>query len=719
MNIMYPTKLRFRMHSKNHISLFVVYASQQGNAQAIAQDLHEELEEHLKNKNVTTAVKCISDFGEDPSLFSQCDCIIFIASTTGDGDPPDTAKKLWRVLNKCSKALNVDHLTYTVLGLGDTNYTNFCNFGKNLDKILHKLGAKRFYPCGWADDGTDLEIVIEPWKETLWAAISQHVSELAMHKTLPDKDSNMTHFSASVAKASLTEFDIPPSHERQPREREDECDSDVISKLDELCVDDIDLCSECHPLLRLELASDRKLVLPKIPTLDAIIINISNEIYSAELPNKYQNGALLPSAQSDTIECDILKFRSLSSETPGKAVKKVAELILQPPAACENDLKYEPGDSVAVLTYNNEHDVNIVLEKLSVTKPDNKCSLERNPESKKPLPTHLPVCSSLREIFTSCVEIRCVPKKAVLLQFLKCCSDPHESRCLQELVSREGSEFYIKKVVEDRITFIDLLCAFPSCKLQVSTLLEVLPRLLPRAYSLTSTPLSSTHYLSFAYSLAIIPKSAVRMEERKGVCTGLFDSLNSAHVDGDKTRKLSLYLRSSQAFRLPGDPTRPIIMVGPGTGVAPFIGFLRHREQQLQMGMLDLTTMGETWLFFGCRFRDADELFKEEIQHFVNTKILTHFHQCFSREYSRSNFGRQMQPRYVQDLLECHSARLTSAIADEKAIIYVCGDASKMAKEVHSTFSSLLAKHFGDETQASEYLSQMQKDKRYMQDVWT
>ncbi|KAF2356861.1 FAD-binding type 1 [Trinorchestia longiramus] len=972
------------MLMKDRVSVIVVYASQQGNAQAIAEDLHEELEEHLKNCDVSLRLECISKLGEDPSKLSKSDCAVFVAATTGDGDPPDTARKLWRVMNKSKSAgcgnsnsndsnadpkqfddgikiqyeekvssdssmklgdippkltdsslkipdypekvenshetvddsldkvddspekvddspekvddspekvddtpekaddspervddspekvnvslekvnvslenvndspktvndspekgsdfpdkendfsvkvddslkkvaksslrgfdngahfsepvvlssdqlnetdknklgiemldavvtqttdvprnevgtkdtsskddfnkltnvsrtskmdfeikergkkpidpkIELSHLTYTVLGLGDTNYTNFCNFGKNLDDILHQLGAQRFYSCGWADDGTGLELVIEPWKENFWPAITEHVVNLAKRKQ--KRASTITsEIETKISTSGLASEDlVKPQLDKSLALNDMKVATDarvdiegkernvVISKLKNLRLSDTDLWKLNHPLLRLEFTPETKLTLPKIPTLDTIVLEFPEETSPHELTSYYQNFALLPSARSGIHKCNV-EFRHLSLSMINKPVKKVVEAVLQP--ASEDEFDYEPGDTIAVLAHNNHHDVELVLERLSAP-PDKICRLVKNPSAKKQLPQHLPVCSSLREIFTSCVDICCIPKKALLLQFLSCCTDSHEIRCLQELVSREGSEFYLKKVLGDRITFIDFLFVFASCKLEITALLEVLPRLLPRAYSLTSSPLSKTKQLSFVYSLTVIPKSDGRFEQRKGVCTGMFDSLDDQKSkDPEATFTLSIYFRSISSFRLPKDYSKPIIMIGPGTGIAPFIGFLRHRKHQFEENMIDSTKVGESWLFCGCRFREADELFKEEIQELVASKVLTSFHRCFSREHQLQSVVRDgiSDHKYVQDLLRFHSKSLLSSITENDAVVYVCGDAAKMAKDVYSTFSSILTEHFGDELEGSRYLSQMQKDKRYLQDVWT
>ncbi|CAB4039447.1 methionine synthase reductase-like, partial [Paramuricea clavata] len=104
-------------------------------------------------------------------------CVVFVVSTTGDGDPPDTVTKFWRRLRK--KTLGSTYLKglhYALLGLGDTNYTNFCNCSKTLNSRLLGLGATHFYPPGFADDAVGLEVVVEPWIDELWPALLKELS---------------------------------------------------------------------------------------------------------------------------------------------------------------------------------------------------------------------------------------------------------------------------------------------------------------------------------------------------------------------------------------------------------------------------------------------------------------------------------------------------------------------------------------------------------------
>lgn len=157
-------------------------------------------------------------------------------------------------------------------------------------------------------------------------------------------------------------------------------------------------------------------------------------------------------------------------------------------------------------------------------------------------------------------------------------------------------------------------------------------------------------------------------------------------------------------------------MVGPGTGIAPFIGFLQHREK-LQEQHPD-RHFGAMWLFFGCRHRDRDYLFREELRHFHKRGILTHLKVSFSRD---TPAGEEDAPvKYVQDNLRLHSQQVAGLLLQERGHIYVCGDAKNMAKDVNDALAEIISQEAGlDKLEAVKTLAALKEEKRYLQDIWS
>jgi sulfite reductase (NADPH) flavoprotein alpha-component len=165
---------------------------------------------------------------------------------------------------------------------------------------------------------------------------------------------------------------------------------------------------------------------------------------------------------------------------------------------------------------------------------------------------------------------------------------------------------------------------------------------------------------------------------------------------------LPIFLHENHAFRLPEDTSAPVIMIGPGTGIAPFRAFLEHRQA--------LGQKGDNWLFFGEQRSVSDYLYKEQFLGMHSDGLLTNLHTAFSRD--------QGKKVYVQDRMQEHAAELYAWL-ERGAYFYVCGDASRMAKDVELSLLDVIAKGSnGTLEHATEYLSAMKKQKRYQRDVY-
>ena len=220
---------------------------------------------------------------------------------------------------------------------------------------------------------------------------------------------------------------------------------------------------------------------------------------------------------------------------------------------------------------------------------------------------------------------------------------------------------------------------------------DVLVRLTPRSYSISSSPLVSPHEVQLTVS--VVRYRGADGGQRGGVCsTYLADRTSSARV----------FLQSAPNFRPPGDTDTPMIMVGPGTGIAPFRGFLQERRA--------LGHSGNNWLFFGDQHRSENFYYRDDLEDMVRDGFLNRLDLAFSRD--------QANRVYVQHKMLDYGADVWRWL-DDGAHFYVCGDATRMAKDVDAALTSIISKHGGmSHEKAHEYKKELVADKRYVRDVY-
>jgi sulfite reductase (NADPH) flavoprotein alpha-component len=185
--------------------------------------------------------------------------------------------------------------------------------------------------------------------------------------------------------------------------------------------------------------------------------------------------------------------------------------------------------------------------------------------------------------------------------------------------------------------------------------------------------------------------------KRKGVC-----STYIAERVGEGDR-VPVFVHTAKGFRLPGDPGTPIIMVGPGTGIAPFRAYLQDRKVT--------GATGRNWLFFGDQRRSTDFLYEEEFRAYQEDGLLTRFDTAFSRD--------QNHKIYVQHRMLQNAPEMWRWLDEEGAHLYVCGDASRMAKDVDAALLKIVTSQSGKTVdEAAAYLEDLKATKRYKRDVY-
>jgi len=267
------------------------------------------------------------------------------------------------------------------------------------------------------------------------------------------------------------------------------------------------------------------------------------------------------------------------------------------------------------------------------------------------------------------------------------------------LALAEDEARYREEVLTRRKSVIDLLEEFPACQLPFNRYLEMLPPLRPRYYSISSSPLRHERRCSITVAI-------VEGEARSG--RGTFHGVCSGYLlhqkEGEPVHAFVKDTRS--AFRLPENAATPIVMIGPGTGLAPFRGFLQERAAVRERGQ----AVGPALLFFGCRHPRQDFIYEDELRAFADQGVGRLF-ACFSRAPGA-------QKTYVQDQIRQQRAEVWKQL-QQGAIVYDCGDATRMAPDVRRAFAAIYREETGaDERAALAWLDTLTAEGRYLVDVW-
>ncbi|UWZ86914.1 sulfite reductase subunit alpha [Occallatibacter riparius] len=358
------------------------------------------------------------------------------------------------------------------------------------------------------------------------------------------------------------------------------------------------------------------------------------------------------------------------SLTKGAAAKVTIHLAF---STEDGRLTYEAGDAFGVIPSNDPNLVAEILQRLGFN-------------GNEQVPRGNSGSTTLHEALLHNLQITRLSRK-IVQEYAK------RGNCAQLLAMLlPEAQSKLEQYVSER-GLIDLLVEFPGVLDDPADLVAMLPRLTPRLYSISSSP--AAHAGQVHATVAVVRYFA-NQRERGGVCSTLL---------ADRTTlsdRLPIYIQPNKKFRLPADPSAPIVMIGPGTGIAPFRGFLHERRA--------LGHTGRNWLFFGGRSASADFLYREELESMRADGHLTRLDTAFSRD--------QEHKVYVQDRMMEHS-RLFWQWLQEGASVYVCGDASRMAKDVNAAMRKIAEQEGGfSHEQAEEYMAHLKDQHRYHRDVY-
>lgn len=361
---------------------------------------------------------------------------------------------------------------------------------------------------------------------------------------------------------------------------------------------------------------------------------------------------------------------------PGSA-KETRHLIV---SLKGSDLAYKAGDSLGVFPTNRPEEVAELLRLLGAT----------GDEPVSPAMLKLPAPIALREALTSGLALA-KPTRKILETLAAKTTSAAEKEKLAALLAPEAKDA-LAPWLEER-EFADVLAEFPGARLTPQEFVDHLRKLMPRLYSIASSAKVTPNEVHLTVAI-------VRYETNGRQRVGVASTFLADRAALGAT-PVPVFVSHSH-FGVPEDSARDCIMVGPGTGIAPFRAFVQER--------VATGATGRNWLFFGDQRHATDFLYEEEWAAWQQQGKLARLDVAFSRD--------QAQKIYVQDKMRENAAELWAWLKGG-AHFYVCGDAKRMAKDVDAALHEIIAQQGGlDAAQAAEFVKQMKKDKRYQRDVY-
>ncbi|OLF92189.1 Sulfite reductase [NADPH] flavoprotein alpha-component [Bacillus licheniformis] len=378
-------------------------------------------------------------------------------------------------------------------------------------------------------------------------------------------------------------------------------------------------------------------------------------------------GGVTVYSRKNPFRAEVLENLNLNGRGSNKETRHL-ELSLE-----GSGLTYEPGDALGIFPENDPELVDMLLKELKWD-PNAAVAVDQGENL------------SLKEALTSYYEITVLTKK-----FIQQAAEIIENEKLRELAAPENAD-QLKAYIAGR-DLIDFVRDFGPIAAAPQEFVSILRKIPPRLYSIASSFAANPDEVHLTIGAV---RYNAHGRDRKGVCSVL---CAERLQPGDT---LPVFIQPNKNFKLPENPETPIIMVGPGTGVAPFRSFMQEREET--------GASGKSWMFFGDQHFVTDFLYQTEWQKWLSEGVLTKMDVAFSRDTE--------EKVYVQHRMLEHSKELFEWL-EEGAAFYVCGDKNNMAKDVQNALLEIIEKEGGKSREEAEaYLAEMKKQKRYQRDVY-
>ncbi|XP_028400716.1 nitric oxide synthase, brain-like isoform X2 [Dendronephthya gigantea] len=391
----------------------------------------------------------------------------------------------------------------------------------------------------------------------------------------------------------------------------------------------------------------------------------------------------------------------------------------------EKSLAYEPGDHVSIFPANDVNLVEVLLSKLhNAPQPDKPINMQSSTVESGPFGkvtkwysvNSLPNPCTLREAFSRYIDITATPSPQMINYLATLASDEAEKKEL-EILGKGESEYEEWKYHKNK-NIVEMIQDFSSLNLPAALLLTQLPRLQPRFYSISSSPQAHPGEIHATVAVVRFKKENGQGPVHNGVCSTWLESLKPGDM-------IPCSVRHASAFHMPENPSVPVIMVGPGTGIAPFRSFWQQRlfekknkltnkgknQRPSTLSKDTNSTWGPMTLFFGCRSSKHDDIYKHETTQAIKEGGLDKVYTAFSREPNTPK-------TYVQDLIKKHASEVYDMLVNKSGHFYVCGDVS-MADDVYNSLESALEVVGKDQNNnVKDFVENMKTNGYYHEDIF-
>ncbi|XP_067017223.1 NADPH-dependent diflavin oxidoreductase 1-like [Acropora muricata] len=594
----------------------VLFGSQTGTAQEVAERIGRE----AKRRFLSVTVMTLDDYNVTKLIEEEV--VIFVCSTTGQGDEPDNMKKFWRfILRRNLPSNSLCGVCFAVLGLGDSSYPKFNFIAKKLYKRLIQLGGTSLLSLGLADDQHDLgpDAVVDPWLKEVWQKVLQ-IYPLPLGKEV---------ISANIRPPSRYKMKFVDSN----------CSANGLFGSSNVETHDKPNPTPCkrHPFYA-------KL--------------ISNHRMTAA--DHWQDVRL--------VQLDI----------KGSGMSHCA------------------GDVMMVQPRNLPDVVQEFIALLALL-PDQLFLLEQN-DPDIALPYQLPRPCSVRHLVEHYLDIQGVPRRYFFELLSHFTTSELEKEKLQEFCSAEGQEELYSYCYRQKRTTLEVLQDFPNAcaNIPFEYFFDLISPIQPRAFSIASSLMA--HPDEVHLLVAVVNYKTKLVKSRRGLCSTWLASLNSSQ----KNLRIPVWIKKG-TVSFPKDLNAPILMIGPGTGCAPFRGFIEERVCQ--------SSAGDCVLFFGCRNSERDFFFREEWRAFTKNGSLQLF-TAFSRD--------QEEKVYVQHRLVENSALVWDVLVNKQGWCYIAGNSQRMPADVTEALLEIFMREGKmDKITAEEFLKRLESTRHFQSETWS